>query len=240
MTYVEGFLLAVPTANRDAFEKHARENAPYFQKHGVTRVVEAWGDDVPDGKINDLKKSVNAEPGETVVFSWFEFPDKAARDAATAKMTADPEMAEMSKDMPFDAKRMIFSGFEAIVDTGNPKGTGYVDGYLIPVPAAKKDDYRAMAEKVSGWFKEFGALRVLEGWGDDTPDGKLTDYNRATLKKPDEKVVYAWVEWPDKETRDAGWGKLMEDDRMKAQPEPVFDGKRMMWGGFKPILDTAN
>jgi uncharacterized protein YbaA (DUF1428 family) len=134
---------------------------------------------------------------------------------------------------------MIFSGFEAIVDTGPAATPGYVDGYVIPVAADKKELYREHAERISGMFLEFGALRVVEGWGDDTQDGKLTDYNRATLKKPDEKVVYSWVEWPDKATRDAGWGKLMEDERMKNQPEPPFDGKRMMWGGFAPILDET-
>lgn len=240
MTYVEGFLTPVPSANKDEYLKHAQSAAPLFERLGATRFVETWGDDVPDGKVNDLKKSVNLEDGETVLFSWLEYPDKAARDAANEKMMSDPAMAEMAKDMPFDAGRMIYSGFEAIVDTGTATAPGYVDGYLIPVPTDKKDAYREMAEKVSGMFREFGALRVVEGWSDETPDGKLTDYNRATLKKPDESVVYSWVEWPDKATRDAGWGKLMEDERMQNQPEPVFDGKRMMWGGFKPILDTRN
>ncbi|RYY28363.1 MAG: DUF1428 domain-containing protein [Sphingomonadales bacterium] len=239
MTYVEGFLTPVPTANKDAYIKHATSAVPMFQKFGATRFIESWGDDVPDGKLNDLKKAVNLEEGETVLFSWIEYPDKAARDDANEKMMADPAMAEMGKDMPFDAKRMIYSGFESIVDTGAGAAPGYVDGYVIPVPADKKEDYRAHAEKISGMFQEFGALRVVECWGDDTPDGKITDYNRATHKKADEKVVYSWVEWPDKATRDAGWGKLMEDERMQNQPEPVFDGKRMMWGGFKPILDTA-
>jgi uncharacterized protein YbaA (DUF1428 family) len=239
MTYVEGFLVPVPAENRAAFEQHARAGLPYFQKHGVARVVEAWGDDVPDGKINDLKKSVHAEPGENVVFSWFEYPDKAARDAANAAMMADAEMAEAGKDMPFSGKRLIMAGFEAIVDTGASKGTGYIDGYIIPVPAADKEAYRAHAQKVSGWFAEFGALRVVECWGDDVPDGAVTDYNRATLKEPHENVVYSWIEWPDKAARDAGWGKLMEDERMKNAEAPPFDGKRMMWGGFAPLIDET-
>jgi uncharacterized protein YbaA (DUF1428 family) len=239
MTYVEGFLLAVPTANRDAFVEHARTGARFFQKHGVKRVVEAWGDDVPDGKVNDLKKSVNAEPGETVVFSWFEYPDKAARDAAVASMMADSEMAEMGKDMPFDGQRLIMAGFESLLDTGAAAKPGYVDGYLLPVPAKNKEAYRTMAENVSVLFQEFGALRVVEAWGEDVTDGKVTDYNRATHKEAGEEVVYSWVEWPDKATRDAGWARLMEDERMKAAPEPPFDGKRMMWGGFVPLIDET-
>ena len=236
MTYVDGFLTPVPTANKDKYLEHARSAIPLFERLGATRFVETWGDDVPDGKLNDLKKSVNLEEGETVLFSWLEYPDKAARDAANEKMMSDPAMAEMGKDMPFDAKRMIYSGFEAIVDTGPGATPGYVDGYVIPVPADQKEAYRAHAEKISGMFREFGALRVVECWGDDTQDGKVTDYNRATLRQPDEAVVYSWVEWPDKASRDAGWGKLMEDERMKNADEPVFDGKRMMWGGFAPIL----
>jgi uncharacterized protein YbaA (DUF1428 family) len=240
MTYIEGFLLPVPASNRDAFEKHARDNAPFFKKHGVKRVVEAWGDDVPDGKINDLKKSVAAEDGETVVLSWFEYPDKAARDAANASMMADAEMAAAGVDMPFDGKRLIMSGFEAIVETGGPAKPGYIDGFIVPVPGANKEAYRALAAKAAPIFQEYGALRVVECWGEDTEDGQVTDYNRATLKKADEKVVYSWIEWPDKATRDAGWASVMQDERMKPQDHNPFDGKRMMWGGFAPMIDTAN
>ena len=238
MTYVEGFLTPVPTANKDAYIRHASAAAPMFKRLGATRFVETWGDDVPDGKINDLKKAVNLEGDETVLFSWLEYPDKATRDDASEKMMNDPAMAELGKDMPFDAKRMIFAGFESIVDTGKASGAGYIDGYVIAVPAANKGAYLAMAEKCAPIFQEYGALRVVEAWGEDTPDGKVTDYNRATLKKPEEKVVYSWIEWPDKATRDAGWGKVMEDERMKPDGESPFDGKRMMWGGFRPIVDT--
>ncbi len=240
MTYVEGFLTPVPTANKEIYTKHAHEAVPLFKSLGATRFVEAWGDDVPDGKINDLKKSVNLEDGETVLFSWLEYPDKATRDAANQKMMSDPAMREMGKDMPFDAKRMIFDGFEAIVETGaKTDAPGYIDGYLIPVPAENKEAYRKMAEKVAPIFQEYGALRVVEAWGENTRDGKVTDYNRATLKEPHEQVVYSWVEWPDKATRDAGWEKIMQDERMKPEDPAPFDGKRMMWGGFAPILDET-
>lgn len=241
MTYVEGFLTPVPTANKAAYQKHAQGAVELFKGLGATRFVEAWGDDVPDGKINDLKQSVKLKDDETVLFSWLEYPDKATRDAANEKMMNDPNASEMMKDLPFDGSRMIFAGFEPIVEVGEGKGTGYVDGYVIPVPAKNKESYREMAQKMTSLFQEFGALRVVEAWGDDTPDGEVTDYNRATHKQDDEKVVYSWIEWPDKATRDSGWAKLMEDERMKPpEGEPPFDGKRMMWGGFAPILDTAN
>jgi uncharacterized protein YbaA (DUF1428 family) len=240
MTYVEGFLTPVPTANKDAYKKHAEGAVELFTNLGATRFVEAWGDDVPDGKTNDLKKSVELKDDETVLFSWLEYPDKATRDAANEKMMNDPNSAEMMKDMPFDGSRMIFAGFEPIVDEGSSDGATYLDGYVLPVPKANREAYRELAQKMSGVFQEFGALRVVEAWGEDTPDGSKTDYNRATLKKDDEAVVYSWIEWPDKATRDAGWEKMMKDERMQRQEQPPFDGQRMMWGGFAPILDTAN
>lgn len=240
MTYVEGFLTPVPTANKDAYKKHAEGAVELFRDLGATRFVEAWGDDVPDGKVNDLKKSVDLKDDETVLFSWLEYPDKATRDAANEKMMNDPNAGEMMKDMPFDGSRMIFAGFEPIVDEGSSDGATYLDGYVLPVPKANREAYRELAQKMSGVFKEFGALRVVEAWGEDTPDGSKTDYNRATLKKEDEAVVYSWIEWPDKATRDAGWEKMMKDERMQRQEQPPFDGQRMMWGGFAPILDTAN
>jgi uncharacterized protein YbaA (DUF1428 family) len=241
MTYVEGFLTPVPTANKDVYIQHAREAMALFRGLGATRFVEAWGDDVPDGKINDLKQSVQLKDDETVLFSWLEYPDKATRDAANEKMMNDPQAAEKMQDMPFDGSRMIFAGFEPIVEVGDGSRTGYIDGYVLPVPAANKDTYANMAQDMTALFREFGALRVVEAWSDDTPDGEITDYNRATQKKPDERVVYSWIEWPDKATRDAGWAKMMEDERMKPKEgwTPPFDGMRMMWGGFAPILDTA-
>lgn len=242
MTYVEGFVLAVPTANKEAYRKHAADAAPLFKEFGVARMVECWGDDVPDGKLNDFKGAVQAKPDETVVFSWFEYPDKATRDAATTKMMNDPRMAAMGGEMPFDGKRMIIGGFESIVDdraANETMGgkTGYTDGYIVPVPDGNKDAYRAMADKASVVFRDYGATRVVEAWGDDVSDGKVTDFNRAAHKQDGESVVFSWVEWPDKETRTAGWEKLMKDERMQHDPaNNPFDGKRMIYGGFEPIV----
>jgi uncharacterized protein YbaA (DUF1428 family) len=242
MTYVEGFVLAVPTANKEAYRKHAADAAPLFKEFGVARMVECWGDDVPDGKLNDFKGAVQAKPDETVVFSWFEYPDKATRDAATQKMMNDPRMAAMGGDMPFDGKRMIIGGFESIVDDagenwGADGSTGYTDGYVVPVPDGNKDAYRAMADKASEVFRDYGATRVVEAWGDDVSDGKVTDFNRAAHKQDGESVVFSWVEWPDKETRTQGWEKLMKDERMQHDPnDQTFDGKRMIYGGFEPIV----
>src|SRR5918994_7789973 len=116
MTYVAGFVSAVPAANKEAYRKHAADAAPLFKQFGVTRMVETWGDDVPDGKVTDFKGAVKAKDDETVVFSWMEFADKQVRDAAFEKIMSDPRMKEMGATMPFDGQRMIFGGFEPIVE----------------------------------------------------------------------------------------------------------------------------
>lgn len=238
MVYIEGFVLAVPTANKDAYTQHAAGAWPLFQEFGVARMVENWGDDVPDGKVTDFRRAVQAKEDETVVFSWFEYPDRETRDAATQKMMNDPRMEEMGAAMPFDGRRMIFGGFSAFLDEGDGGKTGYVDGYLVPVPAASKDAYRTLAQKSAAIFREYGASRVVEAWGDDIPDGKVTDFRRAVQAQDGELIVFSWLEWPSKEARDAAWPKLFEDERMQPGPDGMpFEGARMIYGGFAPIVD---
>lgn len=237
MTYIEGFVAAVPAANKETYRKHAADASAFIKEFGATRMVETWGDEVPDGKVTDFKGAVQAKPDEVVVFSWFEYPDRATRDAANKKMMSDPRMEAMGADMPFDAQRMIFGGFEALLEDGQGGGRlGYVDGTLIAVPQANKDAYLAMASKTAPIFREHGATRIVETWADDVPDGKVTDFRRAVKATDDEKVVYSWIEWPSKEARVAGWEKVMADPRM--QFDMPFDGKRMIYGGFAPILDV--
>ena len=238
MPYVEGFVTAVSPANKEEYLRHAAHAATLFKEFGSTRQVEAWGDDVPEGKVTDFRGAVQAEPDEVVVFSWLEYPDKATRDAANAKIMTDPRMKALGDAMPFDGKRMIFGGFEPIVDDATRGRGGYCDGYLVPVPEANKRAYRDLATMASIVFRDYGAVRVVEAWGDDLPEGKLTDYRRAVKAEPGETVVFSWVEWPSKEVREAAWPKVMEDERMKpGAVETPFDGKRMIYGGFAPILD---
>ena len=239
MTYVEGFICAVPTANKEEYRQHAADAAPLFKEFGVIRQLEAWGDDVPKGKLTDFHGAVQAKDDETVVFGFFEYPDKATRDAANEKMMTDPRMKAMGEAMPFDGKRMIMGGFDCIVDEKVAGQIGYTDGFVVPVPNDNKDVYRAMAQKAATKFKQHGALRVVEAWGDDIPDGTVTDYKRAVQASDGENVVYSYVEWPDKPTRDSAWEKVMADPEMQPDGDMPFDGKRMFWGGFKPILDTA-
>jgi uncharacterized protein YbaA (DUF1428 family) len=115
---------------------------------------------------------------------------------------------------------------------------GYIDGFVIPVASGDRERYLAAARKFHQKLKEWGALRQVECWGDDVPDGKVTDFKRAVAAKPGETVVFSWVEWPSKEARDAANKKMMEDPEMKNMDMP-FDGKRMIFGGFEPMFDTG-
>jgi uncharacterized protein YbaA (DUF1428 family) len=114
MAYVDGFVAAVPAANRDAYLDHARQALPLFKEYGALRMVECWGDDVPDGKVTDFRGAVKAQADEVVVFSWIEWPSKAVRDAGMRRIMEDARMQDMQ--MPFDGKRMIFGGFQPILD----------------------------------------------------------------------------------------------------------------------------
>ena len=120
MSYIDGFVIAVPTANKQKFIEHAGMVDTIFTDLGATRVVECWADDVPEGKVTDFGKAVKATADESVVFSWIEWPDKKTRDAAMEKMMSDDfndERVNMEKHpMPFDGKRLIFGGFEPVVE----------------------------------------------------------------------------------------------------------------------------
>lgn len=117
----------------------------------------------------------------------------------------------------------------------------YIDGFVLAVPTAHKEKFRAHAGMADPGFLELGALRILECWGDDVPDGVQTDFRRAVQAKADETVVFSWIEWPDKATRNAAMARMEElmktDERFNPEKNPMpFDGKRMIYGGFDPIV----
>jgi uncharacterized protein YbaA (DUF1428 family) len=122
MSYVDGFVIAVPTANRQRFVEHAKLGDSVFMELGAVRVIECWGDDVPAGTLTDFRRAVQATEDETVVFSWIEWPDRSTRDAAMARMRTlmetDERMSPQKNPMPFDGKRMIFGGFRPVVELG--------------------------------------------------------------------------------------------------------------------------
>ena len=238
MTYFEGFVVPVPEANKDAYRQSAANAAPIFKDLGVSRHFEAWDSDVPEGKVTDFRKAVDARPDEKVVFSWFEYPDKATRDATNEKMRSDERMKELGANMPFDGKRMIMGGFEAIVEEGSGAG-GYTDGFVVPVPEGKTDDYQKLAAKMAKVFRGHGANRVVEALSNDVDKGEVTDFYRAVKAEDGEKVVFSFIEWPDKATRDEAWKKIMADESMKPEGDMPFSGQRMFWGGFEPILDST-
>jgi len=238
MTYFEGFIVAVPAANKDAFRDHANDLADFAREFGVARQLEAWEDDVPEGKVTDFRKAVNAKPDEKIVFSFFEYPSKTVRDAANEKFRSDPRLQPFAERTPFDGKRMIMGGFEAIVEEGQDGGT-YTDGFVVPVPEGKREAYRELAAKMAKVFRQHGATRVAEAFGDDVPKGEVTDFYRAVKAEDGEGIVFSFIEWPDKATRDQAWKAIMEDESMRPQGDMPFDGKRMFWGGFDTIVDTA-
>ena len=238
MTYFEGFVVPVPEANKDAYRKSAAQFGPIFQEFGVQRHVEAWDSDVHEGKVTDFRKAVDAKDDEKVVFSWFEYPDKATRDAANEKFMSDSRMKEMGENMPFDGKRMIVGGFDAIVEEGSPGGN-FTDGFVVPVPEGKREAYTELAAKMAGVFRQHGASRVIESIADDVKHGQVTDFYRAVKAEDGETVVFSLIEWPDKKTRDDAWAKIMADESLKPEGDMPFSGQRMFWGGFNNIVDTA-
>nr|WP_231462853.1 DUF1428 domain-containing protein [Sphingomonas sp. URHD0057] len=129
-------------------------------------------------------------------------------------------------------------GFEAIVEEGSGGGS-YTDGFVVPVPEANRDAYRELASKMAKVFRQNGATRVVEAFSDDVSKGEVTDFYRAVKAEDGEGVVFSFIEWPDKATRDDAWKAIMSDESLKPEGMP-FDGKRMFWGGFEKIVDTAD
>ena len=116
MNYVDGFVVPVPTANRDAYKKQAQTAAAVFKENGAVDVVECWGDDVPEGKVTSFTMAVQRKDNETVVFSWITWPSRAARDEGMKKSMADPRLEPQNNPMPFDGKRLIYGGFAPVVE----------------------------------------------------------------------------------------------------------------------------
>jgi uncharacterized protein YbaA (DUF1428 family) len=113
----------------------------------------------------------------------------------------------------------------------------YVDGFVIAVPKSNLDTYKTMARQCESIWREFGAIDYVECAGDDVPYGEVTSFPRAVQAKDDEAVIFSWIVYPDRATRDDANKKIMADERLKKMMEnPPFDGKRMIFGGFTPFL----
>jgi uncharacterized protein YbaA (DUF1428 family) len=237
MTCIQGFVCAAPTANRSAFIEHATRAARDLRDHGLLSATECWGDDVPDGEITSFPLAVKAGADETVVFSWYLWPSKAAHDAGMRAAMADPRLSPESNPMPFDGKRVIYGTFEPLLELGAPQKGGYVDGFAVAVSRDRRAAFSAFARECDPIFIEHGATWVMDAWGIDVPDGKQTDFRRAVKAEPEEEVVFSWVQWPDRAARDAGNEKIMNDPRLAGKDMP-FDGRRLIFGGFVPVVEV--
>lgn len=116
MEYIEGLIAAVPTNNKDKFIEHARDAAAVFKEHGAIRIVECWGDDVPAGETTSFPMAVKCKADETAVFSWIVWPSREARDAGMEAVMNDSRMSDEINPMPFDGTRLIYGGFQMIMD----------------------------------------------------------------------------------------------------------------------------
>lgn len=225
MTCIQGFIAAVPTKKRAAFIDHAAKAALALRDHGCLSAVECWGEEVPFGDLASFPSALQAGAEETVVFSWYIWPSKAARDAM------------MQGPIPFDGKRVIYGAFAPLVEYGTPQKGGYIDGFVIPVPTANREAFRRQATKFAPVFADFGASWIMECWEEDVPDCNVTDFRRVVQAKDSEAIVFSLVQWPDKQTRDTGSARMMQDDRF-SELEIPFDGERMVFGGFVPVVQV--
>ena len=242
MAYLDGFVAPVPTHKQQAFLDHAARMDAAFIRHGATRVVECWGDDLAHGTVTDFTRAVQAGDDETVVFSWIHWPDKTTRNRAWAAMM-DPANPDAAMDParnppPFDGKRMIFGGFEPLLTRDEHGAFPYVQGFLTPAPSTGREAYAAAAQE--GWtmMEGLGALGVLEAWSDDVPRGSRTDCYRAVNASEDEAVVFSYVIWPSREICQQAATRMAEMDMPEGMALP-FDPARMIYGGFQPIFDLG-
>ncbi len=238
MAYFQGFIIPVPEANRESYLKMARESVPLFTDYGARRIVECWGCDVPRGEVTDMFGAVNAEKNENIVFSWIDWGTKDTFDKAHEDMMSDERMEE-PQEMPFDGMRMIYSGFETVGESGTSDSTGYVQGYVAPVPKDNRDAFADMCKTMRALAIDHGALRAADGWAEEMEDGKVTDFKQAVKAQTGEAIAFGYAEWPSKDAFDKGAEKMRMDKRMPPPgAEMPMDGKRLIYGGFEILLDT--
>lgn len=116
MSYVDGFVLPLPKKNLETYRRLASEAGALWKEHGALEFRECVGEDLDVDMGLPFPKALKVKSGETVVFSWIRYESRAHRDEVNRKVMADPRMAEMPKEMPFDVERMLYGGFEVIVE----------------------------------------------------------------------------------------------------------------------------
>lgn len=239
MTYIQGFLIPVPEDKMEAYRKMAEEAVPFFTEYGAQRIVECWGNTVPKGKTTDMYRAVKAQEHENVVFSWIDWKSQSACEQAHKTMMQDERM-QMPEEMPFDGARMIYAGFDMLGESGEGGETGYVQGYVAPVPRNNRNAFAEMCATMRAVAIDSGALKAVDSWADNIEDGKVTDFKRAVKARDGEAVAFGYVEWTSKQAFEAGSLAMRADDRMpKSGSDMPLDGMRLIYGGFEVLLDTA-
>lgn len=240
MTFFQGFVVPVPSDKKEAYRQMAAEAAPLFEEFGARRIVECWGDDVPRGEITDMYGAVEAVEGENLVFAWIDWDSEEACAQAHDEMMKDERMQEPPSGMPFDGKRMIFAGFEQIGVKGDGGETGYLQAYVAPAAIGEREAYSEMMATIRDIAVDAGALRAVDGWSDRIEDGKLTDFKRAVKAEEGEAVAVGFTEWSSKAAAQRGLAKMRDDSRMPPPGSDMpFDGQRMIFGGFVPIVSRS-
>ncbi len=205
MSYIDGFVIAVPKANRQIFIDYANGIDGIFMDMGALRVIECWADDVPHGKATDFYKAVQAKEDESVIFSWIEWPDKAIRDKAMAEMhemmQTDERFDPKINPVPFDGARLIYGGFEPIFELPAPKSTkaNSVEPYLF---------FRGRCEEAINYYKDkLGAEILVMIHYRDNPEKDASGRFSDTL---DDKIMHA--------TLNFGGAQIMMSDGVKQGP----------------------
>ncbi|MEM8818431.1 MAG: DUF1428 domain-containing protein [Pseudomonadota bacterium] len=240
MASITGVVAPVKTADKHAFLRHSRVAAEVLREHGALQIVENWGDDVPDGEATSFPFAVDRQSEETVILSWVLWPDR--QTAATAmQIFMDDKRMEAVNPPPFDGRRAIVGEFDLLLDmpckAGGDRPIRYVDAFLAAVPTANRAAYVEHATLSAPVFHDAGALRLVECWGADVPDGELSSMPMAVKKTAEETVVLSWVVWPDRATRETGMTQVFDDPRIQPDANPMpFDGKRLIYGGFETLL----
>ncbi|MCB1742442.1 MAG: DUF1428 domain-containing protein [Gammaproteobacteria bacterium] len=238
MTYRLGFLIPVLPEKKSAYRELAVATAPFFMEYGAQRIVECWGENVPRGELTDMFRGVNAEGEENVVFAWIDWASEAACNQAHDAMSRDERM-QVPTEMPFDGRRMVFAGFETLGESGPGGRSGYVQGYVAPVPKDNREAFAGMCATMREVAIDCGALRAADCWGETIADGKVTDFKRAVKALAGEAVAFGFVEWSSKAAFEQGSQKMRDHSRMPALGASMpLDGKRLIHGGFEILMDT--
>ena len=240
MNYVDVFVAPIPVVAKEAYVEMARTMSALFTDHGALRLVAAWGDDVPTGKLTSFPLAVQRQGDEEVAFSWIQWPSRVARTQGMEKARADKRMQQIK--LPGDRQRIIFGSFQTVVDEQLQDAAAfelkYLDGFVAAVATAKRDAYIQSAHDFMPLFQRYGALQTAELWADEVAAGKITSFPQAVQLQDDEAVVVSWVAWPTRAARNACMEAMMKDPEMQNMAMP-FDGQRMIYGGFEVVVDSA-